>query len=89
MFAPLAIRTFVHAARHPSGRSALDVLIALLVPWWTIDGVYPCYHTLAGKPIYRADNFHASTPIYFMAGLFWLFRGSLKELIDNLRRIVT
>ncbi len=55
VFAPLAIRAFVNAVRHPGGRSALDVLLALLLAWWTIDGVYVAYHTLVGNPIYRAS----------------------------------
>ncbi len=87
VFSPLAIRAGLHAVRHPSVHGAIDVWIALVLAWWTIDGVYLAYHTLAGNPIYRADNFNASTPIYFMAGMFWLYRGSLRELLGNLRQL--
>jgi putative heme iron utilization protein len=35
----------------------------------------------------REANFYASTPLYYMAGAFWLYRGSLKEFLKNLKNI--
>lgn len=85
VFAAPGVRALATAVRRPSGPALLDGVVALAIAWFVIDGAYLAWHTLKGNPIYRADNFHASTPIYFMAGLFWLYRGSLSQMIDNLR----
>jgi hypothetical protein len=49
--------------------------------------VYMLYHAIMGNQTYRDANFNASAPLYFLAGACWLYRGSLKELIANLRTI--
>lgn len=85
--APSGVRALWQSARQPSAMSFIDALCALLIAWLVIDGVYVAYHTLMGNPIYRVDNIRASTPLYFMGGLGWLYRGSLAELIGNLRSL--
>ena len=85
--APAVVRTLVRAAtRRPPGWP-LAALVALAVAWLVIDGDYVAYHTLAGNPIYREDNARASTPIYFMAGVFWLYRGTVAQMLANLRAL--
>ena len=85
--APWVARALIRAVReHPPGWS-FATLVALAIAWLVIDGVYMAWHLIAGNPIYREDNFRASTPIYFMAGLFWLYQGSLRELVANLRAL--
>ena len=85
--APTVARTLVRAALERPRGWPVAVLVALAVAWLVIDGDYVAYHTLVGNPIYREDNARASTPIYFMAGVFWLYRGSVAEMLANLRAI--
>ncbi len=59
-----------------------------MLAWFVIDGVYLAWHLSVGNPIYREDNAMASIPIYGMAGLFWLYRGSVRELLANLRSVL-
>lgn len=87
VFAAPGVRALAGALRQPRHLGLLDAALALAIAWFVIDGVYLAWHTLVGNPIYRADNFRASTPIYFMAGLFWLYRGSLGEMVANLRTL--
>ncbi|MFO1494326.1 MAG: hypothetical protein U1F26_06665 [Lysobacterales bacterium] len=85
--APSGARALARALRERSLPAALDGVIALALAWFVIDGAYMAWHLSVGNPIYRADNAMASTPIYGMAGLFWLYRGSLRELLANLRAL--
>jgi len=85
--APSGAFAVAMAVRERSPRALLDVLVAMALAWLVIDGVYMAWHLAMNNPIYRADNAMASTPIYCMAGLFWLYRGSVGELLANLRRL--
>lgn len=85
--APSGVRALWRCVQQPSMPAFVDAVVALAIAWFVIDGVYMAYHTWMGNPIYRMDNFHASTPLYFMGGLGWLYRGSLSELIANLRSL--
>lgn len=87
VLAPSGVRALWRCVQQPSTLAFVDVLLALVIAWFVIDGIYVAYHGLMGNPIYRVDNFHASTPLYFMGGLGWLYRGSLAELIGNLRSL--
>lgn len=86
--APSGARAFARALRERSARAAVDLLAAVVLAWFVIDGVYLAWHLSVGNPIYREDNAMASTPIYGMAGLFWLYRGSVRELLANLRSVM-
>lgn len=85
--APSGALAVVVAIRERSARALLDVLVALVLAWFVIDGVYMAWHLAMDNPIYRADNAMASTPIFGMAGLFWLYRGSVREMLANLRAL--
>jgi hypothetical protein len=54
--------------------------LAAFLAWFTIDGCYVLYHTLAGNVMLREANAYASTPLYFFMGMVWLWNGSLREL---------
>jgi hypothetical protein len=60
---------------------------ALIVAWAVIDGSYVAYHTAMGHQMLRAENFRASSALYFLAGMLWFYRGSLKELGRGLGRV--
>ncbi len=63
----------------------------LLITWWSVDGCYWLYwrHTnpLAVE-LMREVNFPASLSLYGMCGLVWLYRGSLRELARDARRLL-
>jgi hypothetical protein len=58
----------------------------LFFTWLTVDGVYALYwhfqdpQALAAM---RAANFPASLSLYWMCGLIWYYRGTLKELWND------
>lgn len=83
VFAPLGLRALIRAVRQPSWPAFLDALLALAIAWFVIDGVYVAYHSAVGNTMFRVDNAYASTPLYFLAGWAWLYRGSLRQLLDE------
>lgn len=77
--APWSMRVIFVALRNRPPYWPLWIIAALAVAWVVVDGVYVLYHTAVGNQMYREDNFYASTPIYFMAGAFWLYCGTVQE----------
>jgi uncharacterized membrane protein len=66
----------------------LWLLAALLVALAVVDGAYVAYHTLVGNRMYRWWNLRLSSAMYFLAGTFWLYRGTLRDLLDDLRAVL-
>jgi hypothetical protein len=84
--APWSVRVLVVCLRERPRLAAWWVLLSLGVAWAVIDGAYVAYHTLRGNAMLREWNLGLSSALYFMAGTFWLYRGSLRELLDDVRR---
>ena len=61
---------------------------AFFLAWLSIDGSYCLYSEWLGHPYLREANALASTPLYLMMGLFWLWDGTLHELLTQLRTIL-
>lgn len=64
--------------------------LALLATWFTVDGCYWIYWRFrdpAALDAMRSANFPASLALYGMCGVVWLYRGSLKELASDVRRL--
>ncbi|UXI68084.1 hypothetical protein [Tahibacter amnicola] len=59
--------------------------VAIAVALFVVDTSYMVYSQLVGNQTDREGNFHASFPLYFLAGAAWLYRGSLRELLADLR----
>lgn len=87
LLSPWSVNLILTAIRYHPSNWEFYIFIALAIALFVVDGVYFLYHTVIGNPIYRMDNFFASTPLYFMAGIFWLYRGSVKELIENIKKL--
>jgi hypothetical protein len=83
--APWAVRMLGGALRYRPRGWWWQVLLALAAACFVVDTVYVLYHRSAGNTMYREENFRASLPIYLMAGVFWLYRGSLAALLRDLR----
>lgn len=59
---------------------------AIFVWYWSVDGCYWIYHTLAGNEMIRYENFLASTGLYFICAVIWLYNGTLVELWQAIRK---
>lgn len=61
--------------------------LALLCCWVSVDGAYWLYHTLVGNEMLRRENALTSTPLYWLMGAVWLYRGSLADLRGELMQL--
>ncbi len=86
IFAPWTIHTIVTAIRMRPDRWPWHVLGALLPAIFTIDWSYWLYHTALGNEMIRWENFKTSSLFYFICGLFWYYRGSLRDLMTGLKK---
>ncbi len=87
LFAPWSVWVIYSSIRYRPKYWYIHIILALVAWLFVVDWVYMLYHTIIGNQTFREANFYASTPLYFMAGLVWLYRGSLKELSDNIRNL--
>lgn len=64
----------------------------LLATWFTVDGAYAIYwyyYDPVVLAMMRDVNFPASLSLYWLCGIVWLYRGSVREFLTNLRGILT
>lgn len=87
LMAPWSVYIILSAVRYRPKHWYLHIIAALIAGLFVVDWVYMLYHTLIDNQTYRDANFYASTPLYFLAGTVWLYRGSLKELTQNIKRL--
>ena len=86
--APWSIGTILEAVRRRPSGWILRIFAALFAAWLVVDGIYVLYHSLMGNRMFRIENFYASSALYFLAGSIWLYRGSLREFLRNLREVL-
>lgn len=63
----------------------------LLASWFTVDGSYWIYWYFkapATLDAMRSANFPASLSLYGICGAIWLYRGSLRQLLEDTRQII-
>ncbi len=84
VLAPWVISMLIEAVRQPE-RALLLLSIACLVTWLVMDGSYVMYHTIQGNQMFRLANFPASLCLFLLAGILWSYKGSLKQLLQELR----
>ena len=87
LLAPWSVFVVYSAVRQRPKYWYYHIIFALIAWLFVVDWVYMLYHTIVGNQTFREANFFASTPLYFMAGIVWLYRGSLKELLCNIREL--
>jgi len=64
--------------------------LMLFFTWFTVDGCYAIYWHFKEPETFilmRKANFPASLSLYGMCGITWLYRGSLKGLTSEIRRL--
>lgn len=74
-FAPFSLRAFFNKNYHLFP-------IALFLTWFSVDGCYAIYWYFKNPQaleLMRAGNFFASLSLYFICGLIWLPKCSLKQ----------
>lgn len=66
--------------------------LMLFFTWFTVDGCYWLYWHF-NNPValeqMRAANFFASLCLYAICGLIWYYNGSLKQLLERVKQIIT
>lgn len=87
MLAPWSVYVIYSSVRYRQKRWFLHIVSALIAALFVVDWVYVAYHSLMENQTYRDANFYASLPLYFMAGTVWLYRGSVKALVDNIKKL--
>jgi hypothetical protein len=86
--APWSVRVLLTCLRERPRSWLLWMLAALLVALAVVDWVYLAYHTWVGNRMYRWWNLRLSSATYFLAGTFWLYRGTMRELLNDLRAVL-
>jgi len=87
LMAPWSVYIILSAIRYRPKFWVLHVFAALIAGLFVVDWAYMLYHSLMENQTLREANFYASSPLYFLGGLFWLYRGSVKDLITNLKNL--
>ncbi|GIX29419.1 MAG: hypothetical protein KatS3mg123_3300 [Burkholderiales bacterium] len=83
--APCSLRTVLE-------RNWRALPLALFCTWLSVDGCYALYWYLndpAALQAMRSANAPASLALYGICGVIWLYRGSLKDLLSEVRAAVT
>lgn len=86
LLAPWSVSLIGSALRYRPRWWSAHVLLGVAAAILVADTSYVAYHTLAGNPTYRDANFRASIVLYFLAGMLWLYRGSLANLTQDILR---
>ena len=62
----------------------------LLVTWFSVDGCYWLYWHYKNPralELMRDANFFASLSLYFICGLIWYYRGSLRDFVNDIKTL--
>lgn len=81
----MASLTYISASwcvRAIIGKQWKMVAGVIIMSWFSIDGSYVLWHTLAGNDMLRDANLPASAALYWLCGFIWLPRGSLKDIVS-------
>ncbi len=84
--APWSVTTIYDSIRHKPVAWPLRIAAAFVPAMFAVDWAYWLYHTAAGNRMLRGENFKVSMALYFICGLLWYYRGSLKDLLREARR---
>jgi len=85
--APWSVQTIADSIRYRKRYWIYQIIAALFVAFFVIHWSYMIYHGLVGNQTMPLWNLYASTPIYFLAGITWLYKGSVSEFMLNLRDV--
>ena len=86
--APWSVHIILSSIRYRPKNWLLHITAALLLGLCVVDWAYMLYHEWAGNQTFRKANLYASSPLYLMAGVVWLYQGSTKDIFENLKKLV-
>ena len=86
VFAPWTVYVLVNAVKQRPPKWPFHVLGALLPAMFAVDWSYCLYHTAVGNRMIRWENFKVSSALYFICGLLWYYRGSLRDMVNEVKR---
>lgn len=84
LMAVLTYLTAPFACRVIRYRQWQDIALAAFLAWFSIDGSYVLYSEAMRHIYVREANAFASTPLYFMCGLFWMWNGAVREFLRSI-----
>ena len=87
IFAPWSVTAIYSSLRQRPPAWPLRLTAAFIPALFTVDWVYWLYHSAVGNKMLRWENFKVSTALYFLCGILWCYRGSLKELLNEFRNV--
>ena len=85
VLAPWCVHLLLRAWRERTARAWVWVLASLAIAVFVVDTSYVLYHRWAGNVMLRAENFRASMPLFYLAGVLWSWRGTVRELWMTVR----
>ena len=85
IFAPWTVTTIYNSVRFRPDAWPICVVTALAPAMFTVDWVYWLYHAAVGNQMLRWENFKVSMALYFICGIVWCYRGSLMDLVREIR----
>lgn len=86
VFAPWTVYVLVNAVKLRPLKWPIHVLGALIPAMFAVDWSYWLYHTAVGNRMIRWENFKVSSALYFICGLLWYYRGSLRAMVNEVKR---
>ena len=81
LLAPWACFLIVSALTYRKRYWGLHILAGVALGIFVADTSYMTYHRMAGNITYREANFPASMALFYLCGMIWLPRCSLKEAL--------
>lgn len=79
IFAPWSAMTINSSLRFRPHAWPLRITVALIPAMFAVDWVYWLYHSAIGNRMMRWENFKVSMALYFICGILWCYRGSLRD----------
>ena len=70
-------------------RRCRDWPLTVFLTWWCVDGCYALYWSVVDPvalDLMREANWPASLSLFWMCGLVWYWRGSLKDLLAQAKQ---
>jgi hypothetical protein len=87
MLAPWSVSTFIKSIKYKPSGWLLAIGLCILSWLFVVDFSYFLWHTYKGNTMIRYENFIASSFLYLMAGFTWIYKGTFKELLNDIKNI--
>lgn len=88
LFAPWTVSVLVNVVKLKPPRWPLYLIGSLLPAMLAVDWSYWLYHTAVGNRMIRWENFKVSSALYFICGIIWSYRGSVHEMVRDIKRSI-